>query len=739
MNGLLVLLFVWTLTEEATVTVQVADGVCTAVLGARHSEIPCGELGYVGLYVNNQPSWQHNGPLDWLAPHTVWRDVYWQDGTAPLTRLSFPPTVSWRRVLGEWRYDEDEGVIHWPLPHSGDFMLQGVLRRPYQRAGILLLEADRDEGWLFVISGQTRQGTWWRWQNGQPMMPLQGIPFQKSALAQSQSLLRYLLRTHQAALLLLGLWVWLGKRKCAELNRTHGDFNEQEGIRRRWLLLLVAMAVTLAVTGTIASDVLQQIPHVQDSVTYLFQAETLARGRLWAPAPAEPDFFEQEFLLVRDGRWFGKYPPGYPLLLALGVLADMTWLVNPILAMLTVLLFYLLGRELYDWQVGLWATLLLMTSPFFLFMSGSMMVHAAELFWAVLAMWTWLQAIRCQSWSWLILAGLALGMLFLTRQITAVLVAITFMAVIGWQTADWRHLFKQLGGLAGIVGIFVLLLLAYQTAVTGSPFTDPRLLYWPYDKLGFGDVVGEPENAFTVSVLEGNFATIWYTDSEQPPRGHTVDRGLFNTERNWRSLMENLFGWPPLLTLVFVWSLWLCWRPTLPDVALLSLLVATVGAYVAFWAAGIMYGPHYYYAALPALVLLTARGIVVMQTEANGRIARRLVTGLVLVLLTGNLGLNMPRQWAQHWGYNFVERPDLSALATITEPTIVFVPGEGDWWEYGRFFTFNTPWLDGRFVFARDLGDEINGRLLAHFPNHKVVYWREDGESQNLRPLSVDN
>ena len=43
---------------------------------------------------------------------------------------------------------------------------------------------------------------------------------------------------------------------------------------------------------------LARVPHVQDSLTYLFQAQTLAAGKLWAPAPPLPDFFAQEFLLV---------------------------------------------------------------------------------------------------------------------------------------------------------------------------------------------------------------------------------------------------------------------------------------------------------------------------------------------------------------------------------------------------------------------------------------------------------
>jgi hypothetical protein len=99
-----------------------------------------------------------------------------------------------------------------------------------------------------------------------------------------------------------------------------------------------------------------------------------------------------------------------------------------------------------------------------------------------------------------------------------------------------------------MAGFFGLLLLGYQAAVTGNPFTDPRLLYWPFDRLGFGPDVGQSPGAFTVSLTGEGLVTNWYTDPDQPPRGHTAARGLFNTGRNWQSLMENLYGWPPLLT-----------------------------------------------------------------------------------------------------------------------------------------------------------------------------------------------
>ena len=46
------------------------------------------------------------------------------------------------------------------------------------------------------------------------------------------------------------------------------------------LLLALIMLLVFAFSLRIAIDILQRIPHVQDSVTYLFQAQTLARGRL---------------------------------------------------------------------------------------------------------------------------------------------------------------------------------------------------------------------------------------------------------------------------------------------------------------------------------------------------------------------------------------------------------------------------------------------------------------------------
>jgi hypothetical protein len=343
-----------------------------------------------------------------------------------------------------------------------------------------------------------------------------------------------------------------------------------------------------------------------------------------------------------------------------------------------------------------------------------------------------------KGWRWLVLAGAALGMLFITRQISAVVVggsavALSLVAArtgwFGWQQfkLKWQQVFSS-GFIVGLMVLpFGLLLLAYQWGVTGDPFLDPRLITRPFDKPGFGLDVGSVDNAYTYEVVDGDAVVTWYTDPDLPPRGHTPARGLFNTIQNLETLNDHLFGWLPFMTLAFCWVVFVVGRPTFGDWLMVGVMIGVIGVYVAYWSSGIMYGPRYFYAGLPAFLLLTARGVVILGHRLGEQGGQYVAVGLTAVLILGNLLNYLPETIEDGRAFNFVTRAALTGVeAEIEEEAVVFVSvTPGAWWEYGQFFSGNTPWLDGRISYARDLGGE-NGRLLELYPNRTAYCWESE-------------
>ena len=758
LNLFLILLYFWTLSETTIISVTVQSGACTARTPVRNLTIPCSRLynGYAGLYSHPDavPDYLDDGPLDWLAPESAWSRIEGRDAQGRLQwRDSFSGSLSswkavrgsWHSVFGELRAPSEPGFIvrDAPLPGSRPaFEVQARLLRATDSAGLVLLQAGDEagsrDGWAFVATASERRGVWWRWEDGQLAEPIAGIPLQKSALAQFKSLLHRVLIAHQAALLLmLAAWLLhtLWRRLAPDAGRSIPAPPGRHSLGTRLLLATCAL-VAFGLAVHIAVDVLQRIPHVQDSVTYLFQARTLARGRLSAPAPPLPQAFEQQFLLVRDGRWFGKYPPGFPALLAIGVLAGAPWLVNPLLATLAVPLLYVLARRLYPEtrSVAVLAAALPLASPFFLFMSGSQMAHPAELFWMLLFMVLWLRALqKPNSRAIALAAGVALGFLFLTRQLSAVAAGIPFLAV----TLLWvcrRRGGRHGGGLrqallAGVGALpFLVLLLLSQWAVTGDPFQDPRLLYWDFDHLGFGQDIGEGQNAFQLTMTPAGLAQVWYYDPTQPPRGHSPARGLFNTGRNWQALERDLYGWLPALTFSFIWLVFLLRPPGGREWALLLLFLTLLFAYVFYWADGISFGPRYFYVALPALFVLTARGAQRLWRRLGGRSGRLVVAGLLLLLVAGAYVLGGPGYLEEFRGYNNVDRSGLTLVEQqVQTPALIFVDPGLDWWHYGALFSANSPWLDGPIVVARDRGALQNRNLMQFFPGRTAYTLGDEG------------
>ena len=102
----------------------------------------------------------------------------------------------------------------------------------------------------------------------------------------------------------------------------------------RWYARALALAdwlnahrVAVAVVGApillialvgINQAILLDFPNSGDEYVYLYQARTLAAGRLWNPAPSPPEIFAFNYIVQEPGRAFSSFPFGWPLMLAIG-------------------------------------------------------------------------------------------------------------------------------------------------------------------------------------------------------------------------------------------------------------------------------------------------------------------------------------------------------------------------------------------------------------------------------------
>jgi len=152
---------------------------------------------------------------------------------------------------------------------------------------------------------------------------------------------------------------------------------------------------------------------------------------------------------------------------------------------------------------GLLAALLTVTSPFFLMISGSLDSNVWSLVLSIIFVLAWLDTFHLgarqdpnsnkvlPSWVTITIAGLSLGLLVITRPLTALGVSLPFFLhgmVLLWRgNGRVRRHVLAVGAIALLVGS---LFLAWQFAVTGNAFTNPYTLWWSFDRIGFGPGIG---------------------------------------------------------------------------------------------------------------------------------------------------------------------------------------------------------------------------------------------------------
>jgi hypothetical protein len=500
-------------------------------------------------------------------------------------------------------------------------------------------------------------------------------------------------------------------------------------LRNRAFQAVCLCLAAFVMASAVAWAVFDAMPHLEDEQANYFQAAVFARGEAAAPAPPSRDAFFIPFTIVRNGLWFGKYTPGFPLVLALGILAGAPWAVNALASALALFGTFLLGRDLFGADAGVLAAALGAVAPSFVVLSGSLLPHPVTMAALIFFSWAFLRARRAgetRASRFALFAGAALGLAVLSRPWTAFAVALPFIGLAlidlgraaigvmaehgapknsghreGSNASEMRSPLRPcirtyLPLVVACLGVSALLPL-YNFAVTGSPFTNTNTLWWPYDTVGFGPNIGRIG-------------------------GHTLPLGLLNARLDLAAFQTALTGWPapfgfPLVVLPLLAGLLLAPRSR-NDLLLFLPPLFLIAAHVAYWArAGEYYGGRYYSEGMPFLWLIASRGLLKFST---GKWRLRLVRVALPAFLAWSLAFQILPRFERGRGLYGISRGRIAAAASAGLHNAVIFVRIREWTDYAAYSWLDSPFLDDDVIFARDLGADRNAALLQAFPGREA-------------------
>jgi len=490
-------------------------------------------------------------------------------------------------------------------------------------------------------------------------------------------------------------------------------------IRTCSILAITLAILTVVACAWISQNIFERMPHVEDEFANLWQAHVMAENEIFLPSPPVSRAFMVPFVIDYQGRRFAKYPPGWPATLSLGVRAGLTYMVNPALAGLAVWLIYRLGSKISRPDIGLLAALLAALSPMMLMLSGTIMPHSLSLFLTLSFMLAWLdlyprrgvsemERTKVPAWLLILVAGLSLGTLALTRPMTAAGVALPF-AVHGLfiLIRGSRRQRKQAAATATLVLAVAALILLWQAALTGDSWLNPYTLWWPYDQVGFGPGYGR---------LEG---------------GHDISSALGSAYFNLRAGVNDLFGWPYLSWLFLPFGI-VALRRNRDGWFALSIFPSLIVVHFAYWVGSRLFGPRYYYEALPGLTIGSAMGVAWLGgwigKLSRWQYARRVASAaLIFFLILVNITMYLPLRIGGMHGLYDVNR---AAMQPIEEAdlgrSLVFVHTPGSWYEYGRLITLVPPFSEGDLLLVISRGTANNEQVIEAYPDLPVYHYYPD-------------
>lgn len=440
-------------------------------------------------------------------------------------------------------------------------------------------------------------------------------------------------------------------------------------------------------------------PLVQDTAAQIFQARIFAAGRLTAPAPPVTEAFDYKgtFLAIYQGRWFCMYQPGLSLLLVPFLWARLEWLMCPLMGAVTLALWMDYIRRWHDAQLAVAFAMLFLFSPFLFLMSSTIMIHTPELLIASALLYLCRRQVETpmpHGAAWLGVLGV---LMMLVRGFSMIPFLAPVLLFSFCQLWKQHRLSAPIALACGIIA-GVALLGAYHYKTTGSPWIPPYRIVHPDYHYGFGPS------------LEG--------------QNHTPARGLENTSNHFLGLNERLGGWYSGSAVFLIWLLLSKRKFARWDVLLLLCCGCLAVFYFFFVIQDLAFGPRYYYAMSPILLLYIAR------TLDGDDPNQRLAAAVLVVSMLSFLPVGLLKSLDVYHPSSNQSRVLVEELRNMEQQKVVVFLDKSNL----NFINWNNPFLQGNYVLCRDLKDK-NSEILSHFPGYQGMYFRptSGGGYQEIR------
>jgi hypothetical protein len=361
-----------------------------------------------------------------------------------------------------------------------------------------------------------------------------------------------------------------------------------------WLIVVSFFIVALYA----AVYVLDEFPNSADEYAYLFQAEVLSRGKLWDTAHPLKDFFQFHHIAQVGDVWISRFPPGWPLVLAIAFIVNIpAYIINPVLGAITLIVLYKFCIRFYDQRVAFWSTIITAFSACVILNAGSFFSHTSSLLELLLFIYLMYLYLDEKKFYQAVLAGFCLGLLVITRYFTAFLVFIPFFVYL-----VYHHKFKAFVPLV-LIGIGsippMLYLLWYNYAITGNPLVPVTM--WAYDDEALGFV-----------------------------NGHTVGKGFQFIVRRIMMFVAWISPAALILYFVFLWKKIKSKSERLTHPEDYWLLFLAVGYFFYYHHGGNQYGPRFYFEAIPFVIIFVVSKVI----QSNYKWAyAMMLTGFIYALV----------------------------------------------------------------------------------------------------------